>query len=111
MAHKWLEPDEGISLEGKAFVWVKTPYNLAGNWARLYLTNKRLYIKERLLGTAMLNAPYSSITAVSSNEKHLRVDSKLKGAKYYAKIRKKDIQPIWEWSIKQRMDSANQKTD
>jgi hypothetical protein len=66
MAHKWLEPGEGITLEGKAFVWVKTPYNLAGNWARLFLTNKRLYIKERLLGTAMLSVPYPSITAVSS---------------------------------------------
>jgi hypothetical protein len=106
MTHKWLEPDEGISLEGKAFVWVKTPFNYTGNWARLYLTNKRLYIKERLLGTAMLNAPYSSIKSASSDGKHLRVDCIINGREYCAKIRMKNIEPIWEWSIKQRVDSV-----
>jgi hypothetical protein len=103
MAQKWMETDEGMVLEGRAFVWVKTPYNFAGNWAKLYLTNKRLYIKERLLGTKMLNAPFSSIKSVSSDDKHLRVDCIIKDKNYYAKIKKKGLDPSWEWMIKQRI--------
>lgn len=103
MAKKWLQPGEGVMLEDKAFVWVKTPLNYNGSWARIFLTNKRFYANNRFFKVKVIEFAHSEIRSVTSDEKNLRIDGEIKGKKYYIKIRKKGIGPSWEWMIKQRM--------
>lgn len=103
MVEKWLEQDEGIILEGRAFVWIKPPFPSGGSWSKLYLTNKRFYARDRIFGMKLVDLPYSKIKSVSSDKKYLKIQGEVKDKQYQIKIRKKSIEPSWEWMIRQRL--------
>jgi hypothetical protein len=105
MAKKWMQPGEGIVLEAKVFVWIKSPFNYNGTPARIYLTNVRFYATDRLFGTRLVDFPFQNIESVSSNKKHLVVEGHMKGKRYKLEIRRKGLEDSWEWMIKQRMEA------
>jgi len=104
MVEKWLDQGEGIILEAKAFVWIKYPFPYSGTWAKLFLTNKRFYAKDRITGIKLVDLPFSKIESVSSDKKYLQIKGDVDGKQYQVKIRKKGIDPSWEWMIKQRLE-------
>ncbi len=99
-----MDDDESIIQEGKAFVWLKTPITLNGTWALLYLTNKRFYVKDRIIRVKILDLPFSQITTLESDEKYLIVAGEMNDKSYSIKIRLKEIDDTWEWMLKQRLD-------
>lgn len=98
-----MDDDESITLDGRAFVWVKTRYNLNGTWAKLYLTNKRFYARDRLIRLKLMDIPFSEIRDVVSDEKHLTISGERKGKHFSIRIRLKDIDDTWEWMLRQKM--------
>ncbi len=101
---KWLDDDESIILEGKAFVWIKTPLTVNGTWALLYLTNKRFYVKDRIIRVKILDLKFSQITNLESDGKYLTVEGDIGDRSYLVKVRLKGIDDSWEWMLRQRSD-------
>ncbi len=99
-----MDDDESIIQEGKAFVWVKTPLTLNGTWALLYMTNKRFYVKDRIIRAKILDLKFSQIKRLKSDGKYLIVAGDMGGKTYSIKIRLKEIDDTWEWMLKQRLD-------
>ena len=103
MEQKWLESDESVILEGKAFIWISGKFTRNGTWALLYLTNKRLYVKDRIFRIKLLEFPYPDIKSVESDDKTLKVTGYYEGKGYQLSIRLKDIDEMWESMIRGRM--------
>ncbi len=103
MVEKWLDDDESITLEGKAFVWIRTRYNLNGTWALLYLTNKRFYAKDRLTGLKIVDPSFSELSEITSDVKNLIISGAQGGKQFTLKIKMKDIDDTWEWMLRQKI--------
>ena len=104
MTEKWLDEDESVIIDGKSFVWWKTSMQLKGTWALLYLTNKRLYVKDRLTRMKLVEFFYDDIDSLEQDDKYLIVVGRLGGKKNELKIKLKNIDEMWESMIRQRMD-------
>ncbi len=110
MAEKWLGPDESVILDGKSFVWFKSDLKLKGTWALIYLTNKRLYLKDRLIRTKLVEFPLEKIDSIDKDEKYLiiygegdRRGLQLGSDRIKLKIKLKNIDEMWESMIRSRM--------
>ena len=103
MTEKWLGDDESVLMDAKSFVWLKTSFILNGTWALLYLTNRRLYVKDRLFRYKVLEFPFHKIREIESDEKYLTVVGDYKGTECRIKIKQKNIDEMWESMIKNRM--------
>ncbi|MFO7990733.1 MAG: hypothetical protein R6U61_00380 [Thermoplasmata archaeon] len=108
MLEKWLDPDESVVMEEKAFIWTKTKFNINGTWAIVYLTNKRFYAKDRIVRMKLANIPFSNIKELKSTDKHLVITGRDKGKDtlYEIKIRLKDIDDMWEPWIRGRLEGV-----
>ncbi len=103
MIEKWMDDDESVTLQDKAFLWIKTPMTMNGIWALIYLTNKRFYVKDRLLRIRAAEFSLSSITSLTSDHKHLHVSGYFKNKPHTISIRLKDIDDSWEWMMRQKI--------
>ena len=61
---KDISEENKIILEKKAFVWIKTAYSLNGTWAKIFLRENGVLVKDRILGLKSVDFPYSSISSV-----------------------------------------------
>ena len=104
MTEKWLGPNESVIMDAKSFVWSRSSLKLNGTWAHIYLTNERLYVKDRLFGFKLLDFQYEDIISVEFDEKHLVVIGDYKGDRYRLKIDRKNLDEMWGFMIKRRME-------
>ncbi len=104
MSEKWLGDNESVIMDAKSFVWVRRPLKLSGTWAHIYLTNERLYVKNRLFKIKLLEFPYGEIRSIDKDEKYLIVSGNYKGEMYKLKIKQNKIDEMWESMIKRRAE-------
>jgi hypothetical protein len=110
MSDKWLDSNERILLENKAWIWVKDPYSYLAKpnhykliRSKIFLTNKRLHFKGVLFKTNLFDVPISTIKYIEASKTHLRMDAIINKEPYTFWIRLKDIDDGWEFLIKDRL--------
>lgn len=104
MTEKWLGPNESVIMDTKSFVWIKRPLKLSGTWAHIYLTNERLYAKDRIFKIKLLDFKFDDIISVEFDEKYFVVYGNYKDEDYRLKIKSKNVDEMWESMIKRRME-------
>ena len=103
MTEKWLGPNESVIMDTKSFVWIKRSLKLSGTWAHIYLTNERLYAKDRIFKIKLLDFKFDDIISVEFDEKYFVVYGNYKDEDYRLKIKSKNVDEMWESMIKRRM--------
>lgn len=98
-----MKPEEYIILEGKAWAWVRVLAGPSLTKAKIYLTNHRLYGKDKWLRIKLFDFPLSAIKNIRTTKKYLRIEAEIKGKKHRIDLKLKDLDETWEWMIRERI--------